>query len=268
VATFAVGDVHGCSRTFERLLDTLPFDSAADRLWLVGDVVGHGPDMAGVLRILQRLDGDLDQRLVSVLGNHDLRLIAARHGVAVPARVAAQREKLEAAPDGGALLDWLAARPVFHVEADRALVHAGLMPGWTLHEARDRATEARALLDGDRGAEILAALYAGSASASSGAVERAIESLRVMTTIRTLRGDGRLCNYKGSPETAPPDCRPWFADPDRAHRDATIVFGHWAGLGLRSGDGWIGLDSGCAWGGPLTAIRLEDRRLFQVPRVD
>jgi bis(5'-nucleosyl)-tetraphosphatase (symmetrical) len=268
---YAIGEGHGCSRTLRRLLDTLPFAPSSDRLWLVGDLVGHGPDPLGVLRRVRELDVELDGRLTVVLGNHDLRLLAARDGVAVPGEVRGLlREVLDAA-DGSALLDWLSERPLLQVADELVLVHAGLLPRWTVAEASERAVEAGALLSSARRGELLAALYARRRDDSlPPALGRAVETLRAMTTVRTLGADGELCDHKGNPETAPPGCRPWFAVPERerTQRGVTVVFGHWASLGLRLGDSWIALDSGCAWGGPLTAVRLDVGRVFNVPRLD
>ena len=269
MSVYAIGDVHGCSRTLRALLGILPLDRSSDRLWLVGDLVGHGPDSAGVLSLVRDLGVELGERLVLVLGNHDLRLIAARDGVAVPSEVVGLCREILKAPDGRALLAWLAEQPLLHAGADHLLVHAGLLPWWTADEACQRASEARALLSSDRRAEILRAVYAK--ERDDGAPEelrRAVQTVRVMTTIRTIKADGEICDHKGSLETAPPGCDGWFAYPDRAHRDFIVVFGHWASLGLRFGNGYIALDSGCAWGGPLTAVRLDDLRLFQVARSD
>jgi bis(5'-nucleosyl)-tetraphosphatase (symmetrical) len=269
MSVYAIGDVHGCSRTLRALLDALPLDRFRDRLWLVGDLVGHGPDSVGTLSLVRELQHELAARLVVVLGNHDLRLIAARDGVAVPGEVAGLCGEVLAAPDGRSLIAWLAEQPLLHAADDHLLVHAGLLPWWTTDEACQRAREARTLLSTDRRAEILRALYAKDQDDGAPAeLRRAVQTLRVMTTIRTLKADGEICDHKGSLESAPPGCNGWFAYSDRAHRDAVVVFGHWASLGLRFGDDYIALDSGCAWGGPLSAVRLDDRRLFQVPRSD
>jgi bis(5'-nucleosyl)-tetraphosphatase (symmetrical) len=271
-STYAIGDVHGCTRTLRRLIELLPLDRDRDRLWLVGDLVGPGPDSAGTLRCLRELEEEIGPRLAAVLGNHDLRLVAARAGARVPRKVKALLDQVLGAPDGRALLDWLGRRPLLHEDRGTVLVHAGLLPWWTVEEARERASEVASILASARRDALLTAIYGrdgkrGSETSPDG-FERALQTARVMTTIRTLEADGTLCEHNGTLEGAPAGCRAWFAYPDRAQGDATIVFGHWAALGLRFGADWLALDSGCAWGGPLTAVRVEDRRVFQTPRID
>jgi bis(5'-nucleosyl)-tetraphosphatase (symmetrical) len=264
------------------LLDALPWDTASDRLWLAGDLVGHGPDPAGVLRVARGLAAELEDRFLCVIGNHDLRLVGVHAGAVRNAKASGLASSLLEARDGEALLAWLAGLPFLHheppldggsgsiLEAPLVLVHAGLDPRWTVDEARRRAREAEDLLrDPVRRDDLLAAIFSRDPTESGQAdLDRATETARVMTTIRTLDRNGGLCDHTGPPETAPAGCRPWFQVTDRASRDATVVFGHWASLGLRLAEGWIALDSGCAWGGPLSAVRLDDRRVFQVPRSD
>jgi bis(5'-nucleosyl)-tetraphosphatase (symmetrical) len=273
VSTYAIGDVHGCSRTLRRLLEVLPFDGNFDRLWFVGDLVAHGPDSAGVLRIVRDLTRQHPGRVTVVLGNHDLRLLAARAEVKVPRKVTVLLGEVLDAEDGASLLDWLGQRPLLHVEGARVMVHAGLLPGWTIDDARGCAKEVESLLASPRRVELLRRLYekrneGESEPTATSAIGRAVRTAKVLTTLRTLQADGTLCDFNAEPEKAPSECRPWYSRDDRAHRHATIVFGHWAALGLRLGDDWIALDSGCAWGGPLSAVRLEDRHVFQTPRLD
>jgi bis(5'-nucleosyl)-tetraphosphatase (symmetrical) len=270
VPTFAIGDVHGCTRTLRRLFDRLPLDRSRDRLWLVGDLAGHGPDSLGTLRLIHQLEGELGPRLAVVLGNHDLRLLAARAGARVPRRVEALLAQILSSSDGGSLLDWLARRPLLHRDGDTMLVHAGLLPTWTVGEAAQRAGEVQSILASGRRDLFLASLTHDGADDAlrDPDLARPLETTRIMTRIRTVEADGTLCDHNGPPETAPAHCRPWFAYPERAHGGTTIVFGHWAALGLRLGADWLALDSGVAWGGPLTAVRLDDRRLFQAARID
>jgi bis(5'-nucleosyl)-tetraphosphatase (symmetrical) len=269
---YAIGDVHGCTRTLDRLIDLLPLDRDGDRLWLVGDLVGHGPDSAGTLRYVRELEDELGPRLALVIGNHDLRLVAARAGARVPRKVDHLLEQVLGDGDGAALLDWLARRPLLHNEGATVLVHAGLLPWWTVGEALERASEVTSILASARRDAFLTAIYGRDgkrgSEPSSERVDRALETARVMTTIRTLRADRTLCEHDGPPESAPAGCTAWFAYPDRAQRHVTIVFGHWAALGVRFGTDWLALDSGCAWGGPLTAVRVEDRRVFRSARID
>jgi bis(5'-nucleosyl)-tetraphosphatase (symmetrical) len=270
VPTFAIGDAHGCTRTLRRLIDRLPFDPAHDRLWLVGDLAGHGPDSLGTLRMIHELEDELGPRLAVVLGNHDLRLLAARAGADVPRPVAALLAKILASSDGESLLDWLGRRPLLHRDDETVMVHAGLLPSWTVAEAMERAGEVQSILASRRRELFLVSLTRERADDAGGDrdLERPLETTRVMTRVRTVEADGKMCGHKGPPESAPAHCRPWFAFPERAHRGTTVVFGHWAALGLRLGADWLALDSGVAWGGPLTAVRLDDRRVFQEPRID
>jgi bis(5'-nucleosyl)-tetraphosphatase (symmetrical) len=268
--TWAIGDVHGCTRTLHRLLDRLPWDRGADRVWLVGDLVGHGPDPAGTVRLAAALADEIGERFVAVLGNHDARLIAVRDGAVESRKAAKVLDQMREARDCDELLDWLANRPLLHADDGRVLVHAGLHPGWTVEQALVRTREAEAQLRGRQRSVVLSAAFDPASSESPGSQPDAIaaETVRVVTTVRTLDRNGQLDPHTGSPEEAPPGRRPWFELDALALRDAIVVFGHWAALGLRMGERWIALDSGCAWGGPLSAVRLEDRETVQTARLD
>jgi bis(5'-nucleosyl)-tetraphosphatase (symmetrical) len=267
MATYAIGDVHGCFKTLQKLLRKIQHDSRHDRLWFVGDLVNRGPRSLAVLRWAVE-QGD---RIVAVLGNHDLHLLGRADRVSAPKRRDSLAEVLEA-PDRDDLLAWLRRRPLLHREGGHLLVHAGLFPAWTPERAEKLARETEAALrDGDS-LDLVASndrkvderwdenLPPG---------ERVRAALAGFAKIRTLDANGRMCSsFSGHPEQAPEGCRPWFADPDRRSRDVTVVFGHWAALGLWMEDGLAGLDSGCAWGRELTALRLDDGRLFQQHSVD
>lgn len=240
MATYAIGDVQGCGRTLGRLLERIDFDAERDRLLLLGDLVNRGPDNVGVLRRVRAL-GD---RAVSVLGNHDLHLLARADG----ARPAKRRDTLGdvlEAPDREALVGWLRERPLMHREGEWVCVHAGLLPRWSLAEAAERA---RGLERRIRAGETL----------------HNHPELSVFTRLRFIDGDG-VPDYgpKCAPEEAP-DATPWFqarpADPG-----TTVLFGHWASLGLMLAPGYAGLDTGCVWGDRLTAYRLEDGAVISVP---
>ncbi|MBX3025444.1 symmetrical bis(5'-nucleosyl)-tetraphosphatase [bacterium] len=264
MAIYAISDVQGCAATLDRLLASLPL-RADDRLWFVGDLVNRGPASAAVLRDVRDLGG----RAVVVLGNHDLHLLARAAGL-VAAKKRDTIEDVLAAPDGEALCAWLRARPALHREGDRLLVHAGLPPGWTAAAAQRRAAAAAAALRGPDGARVAAAasrpppaLPAAAGSADPAAV------LAALTSLRTLRADGTPdWTFKGPPAEAPRGNLPWFAAPGRRTASATVIFGHWARLGLHLEPAVIGIDTGCVWGNALTAVRLEDRRVFQVPCAD
>ncbi len=262
MATYVVGDVQGCFTTLTRLLRRIDFDARNDRLWLVGDMVNRGPDSLEVLRWAKGMGGTV----TAVLGNHDLHLIALAEGLREPRR----RDTLDAvleAPDLDALLEWLVGRPLFHREDDFVMVHAGLLPQWSLDEAEALAWEAQESLRSRRRYQLLEPV-AADARARRFTPDLADSDKRrfvldVFTRLRTLTAEGELCfEFSGPPEDAPAGCRPWF-ELCSFPPPVTVLFGHWARLGLHLGRNAIGLDTGCAWGGDLTALRLEDRQVFQ-----
>jgi len=261
VATYAIGDIQGCMSSLERLLERLPREPG-DRLWLVGDLVNRGPRSLDVLR-WARAQGD---GLVTVLGNHDLHLL----GRAAGTRAAGRRDTLDevlAAPDAAELIDWLRARPLIHVEAGRILVHAGLHPRWTAARAVELATELSARLAGDDWRAVLAELRRDAPTWRDDLVggERTRAALAWLVRARTCTPAGVLDeDFVGPPREAQPGYLPWFAVPGAAWADHEVVFGHWAALGLDLGAHHIATDSGCVWGHRLSAVRLEDRAVFQV----
>ncbi len=268
MAVYAIGDVQGCREALVRLLDTLRFDPAQDRLWLCGDLVNRGPDSAGTLRLLRQL-GDA---VVAVLGNHDLHLLAVACGVRPPHRKDTFQDVLDA-PDAAELLDWLRRRPLLHHDAELGytLVHAGLPPPWDLTLARREAAAVERWLSGPRWREPLAHIY-GDGPEHWDPHRRGWARLRyainALTRIRCVRPDGSLAlDYKGPPDQAPDGLLPWFRHPRRRSRDLNICFGHWSTLGDVDAPGLHALDSGCVWGGRLTALRLDTRppRRLSVP---
>ena len=261
MATYAIGDVHGCAAELDRLLARVRFDRRSDRLLFVGDLVNRGPDSLGVLRRVIAL-GD---RAVVVPGNHDLHLLGRAAGLSQPKR----RDTLEAvlaAPDRDDLLLWLRERPCLHREGEWILVHAGLHPEWTLELARDLAAEVEAALRGERWTRLVdpsrTVPERWSSDLSGG--ERRRCALAVLTRMRSLDREGRLSPDSGPPAAAPPGLTPWFERPNPRPEGLTVLFGHWAALGFHVAPGAICLDSGCVWGRSLTAMRLEDREVFQV----
>lgn len=264
MATYAIGDIQGSRRTLEALLRRLRFDARGDRVWLVGDLVNRGPDSLGVLRWARSL-GD---RHVVVLGNHDLHLLARAGGTAGPRRWDTL-DALLTAPDRDDLLAWLRERPLFHREGGFALVHAGLVPSWTLNDAERHARAAETVVGAPDGP---VRMGAGRGKGERlcwheelSGDERVRVLVAVFTRLRTCTEEGVLClEYSGPPEGAPPPCRPWFEHPHR-RGDAHVIFGHWSALGLRRGEGFTSLDTGCVWGGSLTAYRLDDGEVFAEP---
>jgi bis(5'-nucleosyl)-tetraphosphatase (symmetrical) len=265
VTTYAIGDIQGCYSTLSRLLKRIDFDPECDRIWLVGDLVNRGKSSLEVLRWAK----GLGSRLVTVLGNHDLHLLARAEG----ARARKPRDTLEEvlnAPDREELLDWLCRRPLLYREDPFILVHAGLLPSWSLDQAEDLAREVEEALGSSRKRDLLEIVYKKEGPPPWDDRLKGLERLRVIaqatTTLRTATVEGRPCpDFSGSPELAPPGCIPWFDIPSRANRSATVIFGHWAALGLQIQPGVMALDTGCVWGGQLTAVRLEDGAVFQEP---
>lgn len=205
---------------------------------------------------------------VTVLGNHDLHLLCVAHGVEKPRR----RDTLGAvlnAPDRDELLDWLRHRALMHVEPGFALVHAGLLPEWSVAQARALAGEVEARLQGDDFLSLLQRLYGDEPSRwsdSLGGVDRLRVVVNAMTRLRVCDADGTMVlAFKGEPGEASDGWTPWFDVPGRRSADHTLVCGHWSALGLRLRPDLLSLDSGCVWGRSLTAVRLEDRHPFEVP---
>ncbi len=263
MATFAIGDVHGCLGELRSLLDQIEFRPGRDRLWLVGDLVNGGPHSLEVLRWAHRHRGSL----VSVLGNHDLYALARFAGT-VRRKKRDTLDALLAAPDAGELMDWLRRRPLLHLGGDRLLVHAGLAPQWSVDEAGALAGEVQADLRGPGWKGFLKDYFNASRRGWTSRLqgrERLLAALRIFTMIRTCKPAGRICfDFSGPPEEAPDGCLPWYRL--RPPGEPKLLFGHWAALGYRELPNGHGLDSGLVWGGKLTALRLGDGRVFQIDR--
>jgi len=264
MSVYAIGDVQGCHAEFCQLLDMIGFAPGADRLWLVGDLVNRGPDSLAVLREVKALGEDA----VPVLGNHDFHLLT----VAAGHERQHKRDTIApilAAPDRDELLTWVRSWPLVVCEGDRLLVHAGLPPQWTPAMALARSREVQAVLTGDDHDAFLRTLYGDKPHTWRDSL-RGRDRLRVIvnacTRMRFCREDGRMeFGEKRGPEHAPKGYRPWFAHETRASAGMTVISGHWSTRELTLAPNLLMLDSGCVWGGPLTAVRLEDRRVFQVP---
>jgi bis(5'-nucleosyl)-tetraphosphatase (symmetrical) len=263
MATYAIGDIQGCCDELRRLLDICRFDPAADKVWLVGDLVNRGPDSVGVLRLVKSL-GDA---AVTVLGNHDLAMLAQAEGFGHSHKGDTVQDVFDA-PDREDLLAWLRAQKLVHIEEGHVLVHAGLLPQWTVAQALTLADEVHGWLRGPAYREFLSHMFGNQPDFWNDGLT-GFDRLRLITNactrMRICTPEGRLeYKFKGEVNKIPPGWLPWFDLPQRANADATVVCGHWSALGLLLRPDLIALDTGCLWGGPLTAIRLEDRRLFQV----
>lgn len=263
MATYAIGDIQGCFDSFMRLLERCAFDANRDRLWLVGDLINRGPRSLETLRFVR----DLGPAAVTVLGNHDLSLLMAAQGFGKRGK-GDTFEEILAAPDRDELLDWLRHRQLCHVEDQYCLVHAGLLPQWSVSQARALAAEVEAALIAPNWREFMSNLW-GSEPASWQDDLQGWPRLRVivnaMTRMRFCTADGVMdFRVKGEVTKAPAGYIPWFSAPGRRSADSTLITGHWSALGLKVMTNLLAIDSGCLWGGSLTSIRLEDRSIFQV----
>ncbi|MFN3884963.1 MAG: symmetrical bis(5'-nucleosyl)-tetraphosphatase [Rhodocyclaceae bacterium] len=267
MATYAIGDVQGCFEPLQRLLDYIRFSPATDRLWFVGDLVNRGPDSLEVLRFVK----GLGPAARTVLGNHDLHLVMQAEGFG-KAHEEDTLDTVLAAPDRDELLSWLRSQPLFHVENGWGMVHAGLLPEWGVAKAQALSDEVSAALGAPNYRDFLAHMWGSEPDAWRDDLtgwDRLRVIVNAMTRMRFVWPDGRMefraPGAKGPPERGPAGTLPWYAAPGRKSADHLIVFGHWSALGFRRMDKLLALDSGCLWGGSLTAVRLDDGRVFQMP---
>jgi len=260
MATYAVGDLQGCLKPLQCLLERVAFDPTHDHLWLVGDLVNRGPASLETLRFLH----GMRDALVCVLGNHDLHLLAASRNIERLKRGDTLREILEA-PDRDELLDWLRQQKLLHYDEQRdtALVHAGIPPQWNIAKALRRAAEVEnALRDDALYPMFLDGMY-GNEPARWDKELHGIARLRVITNyftrMRFCKADGTLdLKSKEGLDSAPAGYLPWFSHPQRKTRDQKIIFGHWAALeGHCDEPGVFALDSGCVWGGTMTLMNID-----------
>jgi bis(5'-nucleosyl)-tetraphosphatase (symmetrical) len=259
MATYAIGDVQGCFDELQALLTKLRFERD-DRLWFVGDLVNRGPKSLDVLRFVR----GLGERAVTVLGNHDLHLVTQHEGFE-RARKDDTFGDVLAAPDRRELVDWLRTRPMMHAERGYAMVHAGLLPQWSIARALGLAREVEAALAGGGYREFLRHMYGSEPELWRDELagwDRLRVIVNAMTRLRFCSAEGRM-DLRAKGARPPRGMQAWFDL--RSKESETIVCGHWSALGLKLGKRLAALDSGCVWGGKLTALRLEDRRLYEVP---
>jgi bis(5'-nucleosyl)-tetraphosphatase (symmetrical) len=266
MATYAIGDVQGCFKSLRRLLDRISFDPRRDQIWLVGDLVNRGPDSLETLRFIKSLGASA----WPVLGNHDLYLLAAGEEI-VSLRSKDTIDDVLAAHDRAELLGWLRQQPLYRRQDRFFMVHAGLLPQWSIDEAEKLAQEVQAVLAGPDYRTLLREIFHGTAprwDRTLTGVERLVSIARAFTRLRTATPEGEMSSYSGPPDEAPAGFLPWFRIPNRRSSDATIITGHWAALGLHMEDNVMAIDSGCVWGRQLTAVRLENRTIHQVEYAD
>lgn len=261
MAHYAIGDLQGCFDEFQKLLAHIGFNHGSDTLWLVGDIVNRGPKSLACLRYIKQHESSIR----TVLGNHDLHLLAIAYGQGVLKRGDTVGDILQA-DDCRILLDWLRSRPLMLHNERYVVVHAGIWPQWTVSEARLRADEVADALQ-TRPDWFFANMYGNTPDTdhARNETERLRFATNVLTRMRALHRNGRMdFDYKGTLAGLPPHLLPWFRSPDRQHLSHQTVFGHWSALGLYRGNSVFGIDTGALWGGRLTALDLGTEQIFQV----
>ncbi|MDD1650122.1 MAG: symmetrical bis(5'-nucleosyl)-tetraphosphatase [Methylococcaceae bacterium] len=267
MAIYAIGDVQGCHAELLALLEKIAFDPRTDQVWFVGDLVNRGPRSLETLRTIR----DLGESAICVLGNHDLHLLAVAAGISRTKHRDTFGDVLSA-PDRDELLQWLRHRPLLHENRGFYLIHAGLPPQWTAEQAVALAHEAEAAIRGDEYAEFLAQMYGNQPDLWDVGLmgpERLRFITNCLTRLRYCTRNGRVdFKQKGRPGTQPAELLPWFAVSGRRSAGMNIVFGHWSTLGFHVSEGAYCLDTGCLWGGELTALRLDgDFERIAVPNM-
>lgn len=263
MATYAIGDIQGCLISFQNLLNHIRFNPTVDRLWLVGDLVNRGPDSLGVLRFVK----DLGPSCVIVLGNHDLHLLAVHAGI-VPLQKKDTIQSVLKAPDCDELIFWLRQQALLHHESGYVLVHAGILPQWSVEKAKALAEEVECALRSQNYQDPLAVLYRSTACKwreDFSQDERLGFTTNVLTRMRVCSPQGHInLSFKGEPEQTPSGYAPWFSLPPAAPIQDSIIFGHWSALGPFITEQHIGIDGGCIWGRELMAFCLDDKKVHRI----
>ncbi len=259
MARWAIGDIQGCLLEFNELLRAIRFNADRDQLWLTGDLVNRGPDSLGTLRRVR----SMADNLITVLGNHDLHLLALAYESQRKPRKSDTLDDILAASDRDALLDWLICQPLLHFDAahDDLLVHAGLVPQWSTMQARTLAREVERALQTEPEA-LFGAMYGDQPhqwQESLRGAERQRFVINVFTRLRVCTATGRVdLKQKGPVDEIAAPYMPWFEVPARARAATRVVFGHWSALGYLQREHLLSLDTGCVWGGALTAVDLDE----------
>ncbi len=260
MAVWAIGDIQGCHDELARLIDKLNYDSARDTLWFCGDLVNRGGQSLEVLRLIK----SLNERTVVVLGNHDLSLLAVgARSEKDQARVNPELRAVLFAPDREELLDWLRFRPLLHIDRQLGtmMIHAGIAPNWSIARAESVAREIESKLRANDYRRLLRQMFGNKPDTWSSrlhGIDRLRAGINVLTRMRFCDVRGRIAfSEKGMPGTQRPGVYPWFSVPGHVPRDLRIVCGHWSTLGRFSGLGVHAIDTGCVWGGALTAMRVD-----------
>lgn len=264
MATYAIGDLQGCFHSFQTLLKKIQFNPERDRLWFVGDLINRGAGSLDVMRWILAHQSSV----VTVLGNHDLHTLVVAEGF-VSAHRSDTIQSLLDAPDATELLGWLRQQPLVHFEHGYLMVHAGLLPDWTVDQAMALGAEVKLALQAPNYREFLKHMYGNDPKCWDDGLtgwDRLRVITNAMTRLRICSTKGEMeFKFKGELENIPNGYQPWFDLTQRASVNTPIVFGHWSALGLQHKNNVYSLDTGCLWGGQLSAMRLEDRQIFQVP---
>lgn len=267
MATYAIGDVQGCYPELQQLLEKLRFDPAADQLWFCGDLVNRGGESLATLRLIH----SLREHAIITLGNHDLSLLAiSLRKPDAQAKVNPELREVLFADDAPVLLEWLRSQKLLHHDEGLGwtMVHAGLAPQWTLRQAQKAAADVERELSSPRHGRILKNLFgnrpAGWSNRLQG-LDRQRAAINLFTRMRYCDVNGRIdFDAKGEPGSQRPGLYPWFEVPGLRRRETRVVFGHWSALGRFVGFGVHGIDTGCVWGGKLTALRLDAEDLHYI----
>ncbi|MFK7855530.1 MAG: symmetrical bis(5'-nucleosyl)-tetraphosphatase [Granulosicoccus sp.] len=257
MTTYVIGDLQGCLTPLKHLLDHINFDPVSDKIWFVGDLVNRGSETLETLRYVK----DLGDSAISVLGNHDLHLLAVHHNVRKPSAKDTLQTLLRA-PDRQELCLWLSQRPLLHtdLELGYTLVHAGIHPHWSLKRAHKLADELHQVLS-EEIEDFLWYMYGNSPARWSKDLstrKRRRFSINAFTRMRYCHLDGSLdFEYSGPPHSANKSLYPWYALPDRKPLQTRVVFGHWSSHPGMSPDHVVPTDRGCVWGGALSAFAIE-----------
>lgn len=267
MATYLIGDIQGCYDPLRRLLDKLHFDPATDHLWCPGDLVNRGGKSLKTLRLLK----SLDSQFTMTLGNHDLYLLAEHFRLPQGGSRNPEFEAILRAPDREEIMAWLRVQPLARWSPEHGIlmVHAGVIPQWTVEQTLACAGEVEAALRSKKVHKFFGKSrknWVRKWQDSRTGWKRRRLITNILTQMRFCDSKGKiLSSASGPPGTQPAPYRPWFKHKNRQTRSVTVAFGHWAALGLHVNKRLMGMDTGCVWGGRLTAIRLEDRKIIQVP---
>jgi bis(5'-nucleosyl)-tetraphosphatase (symmetrical) len=256
MSIYAIGDIQGCFDELLRLLDAISFNENTDQLWFAGDLVNRGPKSLETLRFVKALGSSA----VTVLGNHDMHLLAASCIQKIADKKDALSQVLEA-PDRDELIHWLRHQPLFHHNDDFCLVHAGLPPQWNFNKTKKMALIAEKALQGPDYQVFLKQMYGNKPniwSANLKGVPKLRFIINCFTRMRYCDVNGRLDFVNTGPlGSQPKSLLPWFEVPKRKNAEMRVIFGHWSTLGYYEGSNCYAIDTGCLWGGQLTAIKLD-----------